>query len=48
MQYGQEGEFAKGYNAFTVQRSQVDSGGVLYGKVAAAKDSGTMKMVEMK
>ncbi|MBK8555551.1 MAG: hypothetical protein IPL65_07160 [Lewinellaceae bacterium] len=48
MLYSQEGEFAKGYNAFTLNRAEVNTAGVLYYKVATATDSGSMKMVEMK
>ncbi|MBK8556068.1 MAG: HYR domain-containing protein [Lewinellaceae bacterium] len=48
MLYNQQGDFAKGYNAFTLNRSQVNTAGVLYYKVATATDSGSMKMVELK
>ncbi|MBK8555550.1 MAG: hypothetical protein IPL65_07155 [Lewinellaceae bacterium] len=48
MLYRQEGDFAKGYNAFTVQRAQVNASGMLYYKVETASDSGVMKMIQLK
>jgi hypothetical protein len=44
--YTQKGDFAKGYNAFTLKRTQLDASGVLYYKVETATGAGTMKMIQ--
>jgi hypothetical protein len=44
--YSRKGEFAKGYNAFTVERSQVNAAGVMYYEVETATGNGAMKMIQ--
>jgi hypothetical protein len=46
--YTQTGDFAKGYNAFTVDRAQVSGSGALFYKVATDKDSDVKTMIQMK
>ena len=48
MLYTQTGEFAKGYNAIAIDRSQVGAVGVLYYKVETDKHSATRKMIQTK
>jgi hypothetical protein len=46
--YTQTGDFAKGYNAFTVDRAQISGSGALFYKVATDKDSDVKTMIQMK
>ncbi|MEZ4917760.1 MAG: T9SS type A sorting domain-containing protein [Saprospiraceae bacterium] len=48
MIYSQQGDFAKGYNAFSINRNLVDASGVLYYKVTTDTDEATMKMIQVK
>ncbi|MCK6693938.1 MAG: T9SS type A sorting domain-containing protein, partial [Thermoanaerobaculia bacterium] len=48
MIYTQGGDFAKGYNAVTIDRSVLNTTGVLYYKLETAKDSATRKMIQSK
>jgi hypothetical protein len=48
MLYSQKGDFAKGYNVFSVARELVDAVGVLYYKVATDTDAATRKMIQTK
>ena len=46
--YTQTGDFAKGYNTFTVDRAQVSGPGALFYKVATDTDSDVKTMIQMK
>jgi hypothetical protein len=46
--FTQKGEFAKGYNQFTLERELVPTVGLLYYKVETATDSATKKMTQTK
>ena len=49
--YTQRGDFAKGYNAFTLDRAEASvliATGVLYYKVETATDSAVKKMIQVK
>ncbi|MEZ4919840.1 MAG: T9SS type A sorting domain-containing protein, partial [Saprospiraceae bacterium] len=46
--YSQKGDFAKGYNVFSINRNLVDETGVLYYKVTTDTDEATMKMIQVK
>ncbi|MBK9335876.1 MAG: T9SS type A sorting domain-containing protein [Lewinellaceae bacterium] len=48
MLFTQKGDFAKGYNAVTVDRSVLNTTGVLYYKLETAKESATRKMIQTK
>ena len=46
--FTQKGDFAKGYNAVTVDRSVLTATGVLFYKIETAKDSAVKTMIQMK
>jgi SprB repeat len=46
--YTQEGDFAKGYNAIALDRSQVGVSGMLYYKLETATHTATRKMIQTK
>jgi len=46
--YTQKGDFAKGYNAFAIDQSLMNTTGTLLYKVATATDMGVKKMVQTK
>jgi len=46
--YGQTGDFAKGYNAFTLDRALMNTTGMLYYKVETPTDSAVKKMIQAK
>ena len=46
--YTQTGDFAKGYNAFSIDRKLVEAVGNLYYKVETASDSGVKQMIQVK
>jgi hypothetical protein len=48
MIYTQRGDFAKGYNAITLDRNVISATGVLYYKVETGSDSATRKMIQTK
>jgi hypothetical protein len=48
MIYTQTGDFAKGYNAITIDRGMLNTTGMLYYKVETAKESATRKMIQTK
>ncbi|MGI9158886.1 MAG: T9SS type A sorting domain-containing protein, partial [Saprospiraceae bacterium] len=48
MIYTQRGDFAKGYNAITLDRNVINATGVLYYKVDTGSDSATRKMIQTK
>jgi len=48
MMFTQKGDFAKGYNAVTVDRSVLNTTGVLYYTLETAKESATRKMIQTK
>ena len=48
MLFTQKGDFAKGYNAVTVDRSVLNATGVLYYTLETAKESATRKMIQTK
>jgi hypothetical protein len=48
MIYTQRGDFAKGYNAITLDRNVINATGVLYYKLDTGSDSATRKMIQMK
>ncbi len=46
--YSQKGSFAKGYNAFPIERAMVNVNGVLYYTLQTDTDSATRKMIQIK
>jgi hypothetical protein len=46
--YTQTGDFAKGYNAFTIDRALINSTGALFYKVATDKDGDVKTMIQTK
>jgi hypothetical protein len=48
MIFTQRGDFGKGYNAVTIDRSVLNTTGVLYYKLETAKESATRKMIQTK
>ncbi len=46
--YTTTGDFAKGYNAITLDRASIKANGVLYYKLATDTDSATKKMLQSK
>jgi hypothetical protein len=46
--YTAKGDFAKGYNAFSIDRKLVETVGNLYYKVATSTDSGVKQMIQVK
>ena len=46
--YVQEGDFAKGHNTITLDRSQVNAQGMLYYKLVSGENTATMKMIQIK
>ena len=46
--FTQKGDFAKGYNHFTLERELVPTVGLLYYKVETSTDSATKKMTQTK
>ncbi|MBK8424622.1 MAG: T9SS type A sorting domain-containing protein [Lewinellaceae bacterium] len=48
MVYSQKGSFAKGYNAFPIERAMVNVNGVLYYTLQTDTDSATRKMIQIK
>jgi len=46
--FTQTGDFAKGHNAFTLDRALVNTTGALYYQVLTSEDSATMKMIQTK
>jgi len=48
MIYTVNGDFAKGHNAISLDRAQINTTGVLYYKLETAKDSATKKMIQTK
>lgn len=46
--YTQKGDFTNGYNAVTIDRSVLNTTGVLYYKLETATDSATKKMIQTK
>ncbi|MBK8554251.1 MAG: T9SS type A sorting domain-containing protein [Lewinellaceae bacterium] len=46
MLYTQQGDFAKGYNAISIDRKVLNTTGVLYYKLATDSDSATRKMIQ--
>jgi len=48
MMFTQKGDFGKGYNAVTVDRSVLNTTGVLYYTLETAKESATRKMIQTK
>ncbi len=48
MIYTQQGDFAKGNNAITLDRAQINTIGVLYYKLETATDSASKKMIQTK
>ena len=46
--FTQKGDFAKGYNTFSIDRQLVNTTGVLYYTVETATDSATKKMIQSK
>jgi len=44
----QRGQFAKGYNAFTIDRSLLETSGVMYYRVETPTDSAVRKMIQTK
>ncbi len=48
MVFTQQGDFAKGYNTFAIDRQLITTTGVLYYSVVTATDSATRKMIQSK
>jgi hypothetical protein len=46
--YTANGDFGKGYNAFTIDRKVITTAGSLYYKVETTTDSGVKQMIQMK
>ena len=46
--FTQKGDFAKGYNAISLDRNLINTTGVLYYKLETATDSATKKMIQTK
>ncbi|MCC6411716.1 MAG: T9SS type A sorting domain-containing protein, partial [Saprospiraceae bacterium] len=46
--YNQTGDFAKGHNAFILDKALVNTTGVLYYQVSTSEESVTMKMIQTK
>jgi hypothetical protein len=46
--YTQKGDFAKGYNSFTIEKALLSTTGMLYYKVETATDSGVKQMIQVK
>ncbi|MBK8923825.1 MAG: T9SS type A sorting domain-containing protein [Saprospirales bacterium] len=46
--FGETGDFAKGYNAFTLDKALLGATGMLYYKVETPADSAVKKMVQTK
>jgi len=46
--FNQTGDFAKGHNAFTLDKALVNTTGVLYYQVSTSEHSATMKMIQTK
>ncbi|MEI7587756.1 T9SS type A sorting domain-containing protein, partial [Runella sp.] len=44
----QKGDFAKGYNSFTIEKALLNTTGMLYYKVETATDSGVKQMIQAK
>ena len=46
--FTQKGDFAKGYNAISLDRAVLNTSGLLYYKLETATDSATKKMIQTK
>ena len=46
--FTQKGDFAKGYNAISLDRAMLNTTGLLYYKLETATDSATRKMIQTK
>ena len=46
--FNQTGDFAKGHNAFTLDKALVNTTGMLYYQVSTSEHSATMKMIQTK
>jgi hypothetical protein len=44
--YTQKGDFAKGYNSFSIDRAMVGNVGVLFYKVETSTDAATRQMIQ--
>ncbi|MFN5365031.1 MAG: T9SS type A sorting domain-containing protein, partial [Bacteroidota bacterium] len=45
--FTQQGDYAKGYNAITVDRALLSTTGILYYTVKAGNDAATLKMIQV-
>jgi hypothetical protein len=46
--FTQKGDFAKGYNAITIERSKLNTTGVLFYTLETAKQTATKQMIQTK